>query len=289
MGSLASRNLKVFFRDRVAVVMSFFAVLVIIGLYALFLGDQLVDGFEQMGVVNATDVVNAWVIAGIIGVTTMTSCLGALGVMVQDRADGVERDFMVAPLKRSAIAGAYAISTYCVGAILSLTTFLVGELYIAATGGDVLEGEQVIRAVLGILLAVASSGSIVFFITSFLRTSNGYSMVSLVIGVSIGFITGVYIPIGSISEGVANAVKLFPVSYTSSYMRILMTDAPLQAALEGAPDGMLEELQLDLGVFYDVGGTKTDATTAVVVMIVTAVVFFALTCVNFAVKRKKVT
>lgn len=288
MGSLAARNLKVFFRDRVAVVMSFFSVLVIIALYALFLGDQLVESFERSGLENADNVVNAWVIAGIVAVATMTSCLGALGTLVQDRADGIERDFLVSPLKRSAIAGAYAISTYCTGAVLSLATFLVGELYIAATGGTVLEGEQMMQAVLGILLAVASSGSIVFFIASFLRTNSGYSMVSLVVGVSIGFITGVYIPIGTISDEVAMAVKLFPVSYTSSYMRILMMDAPLAAAAEGVPDSIVEELQLDLGVFYDVGGTSTDMSTAVIVMIVTALVFFALTCVNFAVKRRKV-
>lgn len=287
MGALTARNLKVFFRDRVSVVMSFFAVLVIIALYALFLGDQLIDSFDSMGIDNSGDVVNSWVIAGIIAVTTMTSCLGALGVMVEDRANGVERDFIVSPLKRSEIAASYAISTYCVGAILSLMTFVVGELYIWGTGGTLLTGQKLVQAVLGILLAVASSGSIVLFITSFLRTMGAYSMVSLVVGVAIGFITGVYIPIGSISDEVATAVKVFPVSYSSSYMRILMTEEPLAEAFTDIPGNYLEEIQEELGIFYTFDGTRTDLQTAVWVMVITAFVFFALSCISFSMKRKK--
>lgn len=285
MGALTARNLRVFFRDRTAVIMSLFADLILIALYALFLGDQLTEGMDFDG---AQDIVNSWVISGIIAVTTMTSTLGGLGIMVEDRADGVERDFLVSPIRRSAMAGAYAISSFCTGAILSLCTFLVGEFYIVATGGPALTGEDVLRVVLGILLSVASSGAIVLFITSFLRSNSAYSMVSLVVGVMIGFITGVYIPIGALSDGVATVVKTFPVSYSASYFRQILTREPIDAAAAGAP-GLAEELREDLGVFFNFDGVLTTMQTAIWVMVVTAVVFFALTWINFSVKRKTVT
>lgn len=286
VGALAGRNLKVFFRDKGAVLMSMFAVFVVIGLYALFLGDQLVSDFSMTDEDTARAIVNSWVIAGIIGVSTMTSSLGALGVMVEDRAQGIERDFLTSPLRRSAIAGAYAISTYCVGCILSLVTFLLGEAYIVMTGGEALTASQSMQMIGGILLAAASSGSIVFFIASFLRTSSSYSAVSLVIGVAIGFITGCYIPIGAISDEVAMAVKLFPVSHSTSYFRMIMTDKPLADALAGAPAGMLEDMQEALGVYYVIGDEKTTMMSAIVVMIITAVVFFGLTCLHFGTKKK---
>lgn len=285
MGALTARNLRVFFRDRTAVIMSLFADLILIALYALFLGDQLTEGMDFDG---AQDIVNSWVISGIIAVTTMTSTLGGLGIMVEDRADGVERDFLVSPIRRSAMAGAYAISSFCTGAILSLCTFLVGEFYIVATGGPALTGEDVLRVVLGILLSVASSGAIVLFITSFLRSNSAYSMVSLVVGVMIGFITGVYIPIGALSDGVATVVKTFPVSYSASYFRQILTREPIDAAAAGAP-GLAEELREDLGVFFNFDGVLTTMQTTIWVMVVTAVVFFALTWINFSVKRKTVT
>lgn len=286
MGALTQRNLKVFFRDRVAVVMSFFADLVMIALYALFLGDVLTDG---MGIADGTDIVNSWVIAGIIAVTTMTATLGGLGTMVEDRASGIERDFLVSPVRRGALAGAYAISSFCIGAVLTLCTFVVGEIYIVATGGTALSAGDTVLVVLGILLSVASSGSIVFFITSFLRSNSAYSMVSLVVGVMIGFVTGVYIPVGSLSDGVAMAVKVFPVSYSASFFREILTRGPIDAATAGAPDGLADELREILGVFFDFDGTRTDTQTAVWVMVITAVVFFVLTWINFAVKKKSVS
>lgn len=287
MGALTIRNLKVFFRDRVSVVMSFFSVLVIIGLYALFLGDNLTSSFESMGLDNAGEITNSWVIAGILGVTSMTCTLGALGVMVDDRSGGTERDFMTSPLRRTAIAGSYAVSTYVTGCILTLSTFLVGELYIVASGGAPLSGAAAVQMILGILLAVASSGSIVFFLTSLLHTTSSYNMVSLIIGVAGGFLTGVYIPMGEVAEGVQTVIKVFPVSHAASYFRILMTEAPVSEGFDGAPAEALEEFRQMMGIVFEFDGTKTDLTTAVLVMILTAVVFFSLTCVVFAVKRKR--
>lgn len=286
MGALIVRNLKVFFRDRIGVFMSFFADLIMIALYALFLGDQLAGGMDLPG---GTDIVNSWVISGIIAVTTMTATLSGLNTMVEDRADGVERDFLVSPLRRSALTGAYAVSSFCVGAILSLSTFVVGELYIVGTGGPALSAEDVVLVVLGILLSVASSGSIVFFITSFLRSNTAYSMVALVIGVMIGFLTGVYVPVGTLSDGVAAVVKSFPVSYSASFFREILTKAPIDAATESAPVGLADELREELGVFFDFDGTRTDTQTAVWVMVITAAVFFTLTWINFSVKKKSVS
>lgn len=286
MGALAGRNLKVFFRDTGSVVMSMFAVLVVIGLYALFLGDQLASAFSMTDEDTAREIVNSWVIAGIIGVSSMTSSLGALGVMVEDRVQGIERDFLASPLRRSAIAGGYAISTYAVGCVLSIATFILGEAYIVLGGGEALDATQTMQMLGGIMLAAASSGSIVFFVASFLRTSGAYSAVSMVVGVAIGFITGCYIPIGSISEEVAMAVKLFPVSHSTSYFRMIMTDKPLADALAGAPSGLLEEFQEELGVFYVIGGQQTTMGSAVLVMVLTTVVFFGLTCLHFGMKKK---
>ena len=48
MIAFAVRNLRVFFRDRASVFFSLIAVLIIIGLYAAFLGNTLTQGMEGM-------------------------------------------------------------------------------------------------------------------------------------------------------------------------------------------------------------------------------------------------
>ena len=44
----AKRNLKLFFRDKSSVFFSLLAVLIVIGLYAFFLGNQLVNSFDNV-------------------------------------------------------------------------------------------------------------------------------------------------------------------------------------------------------------------------------------------------
>lgn len=286
MGALTIRNLKVFFRDRATVIMSFFADFVMIALYAMFLRDQLGVGDYE----GAERLVDAWIVSGIIAVTSMTTTLGGLGTMVEDRVNGIQRDFLVTPVRRSAIAGAYALSCFVIGAVLTLSTFILGEVYIVAVGGSALSAKDTVVAVLGLLLAVASSGAIVFFITSLLKSTSAYSTVSLIVGVSVGFLTGAYIPIGVLSEEMQNVVKLFPVSYASSFFRAVLTEEPLRViADEGAPASFIEELSTELGIYYDFNGTATTISTAVWVMIITAIVFFVLAWISISAKRKSLS
>lgn len=48
MLTFAQRNLKLFFRDKSAVFFSLLAVFIIIGLYALFLGDVWTDSLSDL-------------------------------------------------------------------------------------------------------------------------------------------------------------------------------------------------------------------------------------------------
>ena len=259
MGALAARNLKVFFRDRAAVIMSFFSAFVMVALYALFLGDLMASS----DIPDSDKIVTSWLISGLIATESMTGTLGALGTMVEDRSSGVERDFLVSPLRRSALAGGYAIAAFVIGMILSLVILVLGEIYIVASGGEMLGAGEMLKVILGIMLSVASSGAIVFFITSFMKTLNAYSTVSLIVGVLIGFVSGIYLPVGQ-----------------------LMTKTPIDNALAGAPDTIIQELREELGVYYSFDGTHTTIETAVIVMALTAAVFFILTCIRFRMRRQ---
>ena len=48
MIAFAKRNLKLFFRDKSSVFFSLLSVLIVLGLYVLFLGDQLVSSMKDV-------------------------------------------------------------------------------------------------------------------------------------------------------------------------------------------------------------------------------------------------
>lgn len=61
-----------------------------------------------------------------------------------------------------------------------------------------------------IILTVIFASFMMFFMVSCFKSVNAYSTACTVIGTLIGFLTGVYIPIGNLPESVQTVVKLFP-------------------------------------------------------------------------------
>ncbi|HPW00815.1 MAG TPA: ABC transporter permease, partial [Oscillospiraceae bacterium] len=137
MIGFAKRNLLIFFRDKAAVFFSLLAVFLIIGLYALFLGDVWVSGFSGMSGVRY--LMDSWIMAGLMAVTSVTTTMGAFGIMVDDKTKKIIKDISSSPLKRGKIAGGYILSSYLIGCIMSFVALALAEIYIVADGGELLE------------------------------------------------------------------------------------------------------------------------------------------------------
>ena len=217
MFTFAMRNLKLFFRDRPAVFFSLLAVFIIIGLYVLFLGETVMGGLE--GIPGARFMMDSWIMAGLMAVTTVTTTMGAVGVVVDDKAKGIAKDFLTSPLKRTTLVGGYLISTLVVGVIMSLVAFVMAELYIVGSGGDFLPWANLLK-VLGLLvLSTMASGAMMFFLVSFFKTQNSFGVASTVLGTLIGFLMGIYVPIGVLPGAVQTVIKIFPISHAAALFR----------------------------------------------------------------------
>ncbi|GJM82293.1 ABC transporter [Paenibacillus sp. HMSSN-139] len=232
MWSIANRNLKIFFRDRAAVLFSLLAVFIILGLYVVFLGDTIADSLPVID--GASVLINSWVLAGILAVTSVTSTMGAFGIMVEDRSRKILKDFTTSPLRRSRLTGGYILSACSVGVIMSVVTFILGELYILVLDGELLPLLSILKVLGLIVLSVLASSSIVFFITTFLRSQNAFSAASTVIGTLIGFLTGIYVPMGSLPEAVQWVIKVFPISHAGVLIRNVMLERPMEVSFHGA-------------------------------------------------------
>jgi multidrug/hemolysin transport system permease protein len=281
--NIAKRNLKLFFRDKALVFFSLLAVFIIIGLYVLFLGNMLTSNMEWMGD-SARFVMDSWIMAGLLAVTSLTTTMGAYGIMIEDKTKKVLKDFTASPVRRSALVGGYILSSFIIGVIMSVITFVLAEVYIVAYGGELMNLAGMLRVFLCILLSVLSSSAMVFFMVSFFKSTNAFATASTVIGTLVGFLTGIYIPIGSLPASVQTAIRIFPVSHAGALMRQIMMEAPLKAA--GLPAEAEEGFRLSMGVNYKFGDTILSSAASIVILLATAVVFYALALVNVSRKRK---
>ena len=284
MISFVSRNLKVFFRDKTAVFFSLLAVLIVLGLYIFFLGDVWVDSFPNIkGVKN---LMNCWIIAGLIGVTSVTANMGAFGTMIEDKSKNKIKDFYVSPIKKSKIVGGYIISSFIVGSMMSVVTLIMSQIYLVYSGVDVLNFKELTEVFLIILITSLSNSAMILFIVSLFSSEKAFSTASTIVGTLIGFITGIYLPISMLPDSVQIIVKLFPTSHGISILRQIFMKKQMDISFADVPTNYINEFKESMGVVYYINDKLVSNTTSVFILIASTIIFFFL-AVLILYKKKK--
>jgi multidrug/hemolysin transport system permease protein len=277
------RNLRVFFKDKTAVFFSLLAVFVIIGLYVLFLGDVWSASFAD--VENARFIMDSWIMAGILAVTSFTTTMGAFGIMIEDRAKKITKDLVVSPIKTTSLVGGYILSSVIIGIVMSLVTLVLAEVYIIIGGGELMEITTLIKVLGLILLATFTNSAIVLFMVSFFDSLNAFSTASTVVGTLIGFLTGIYLPIGQLPNAIQWLIKLFPVSHAASLFRQVMMQAPLSVGFKDFPVEYVDGFKEFMGVTFSFNEYLVTPIISIVILVVTGLVFYGLSVIKLSTKR----
>ncbi|HHX16878.1 MAG TPA: ABC transporter permease [Mollicutes bacterium] len=283
--SLTKRNLLLFFRDKATVFFSFLSVIIILGLYILFLSDLQVQSVEEVvgKIEGIKPLVNSWVMAGLIAVSTVTLSLGALGVVVADRENNAMNDFLVAPIKREQVFLSYLLSTIIIAMIISLTLFVIAEIYIISSGGTVLTIIPMLKVIGIIALCVLSSSLLMLFVISFLKSEQSVGVLGTIVGTMIGFLTGAYIPMGIMPKGVQIVSNVIPVSQGASLLRKIFLEKPLNDVFTDSK--ALSEYSKMQGIDLYFGNFKLSPSFMICMIILSIIVFSSLNIIRF--KRMK--
>jgi multidrug/hemolysin transport system permease protein len=275
---LAGRNILIYVRNRMSVFFSFLSVIIIIGLYALFLGKVQVNAIQSVvgPMAGIRPLVDSWIMAGLLSVNTVTVSLGVLGTMVFDVEYKRFSDFVVAPVRRTAVVVSYLISAWVIGFLFSLIALVAGELYILSGGGHLLSPVHALEVMAMLALGVVSSSSIMFLLASFLRSGSAFGVLSTLLGTLIGFITGVYVPLGVLPDAVQKFVVLVPFSHSAAMLRQVFCEAPLAAVFAGAPPEALQQYIRTYGIRLFWSGTEISMAAMVAVLAAVTVVFLLL-------------
>ncbi len=279
------RNLKLFFRDKTAVFFSLLAIFIIIALYTVFLGDVWLTE-DMKGIENPEILMNSWLVAGLLAVTSVTTTMGAFGVMIDDKVKKIYKDFNASPIKRSSITGGYIGSAFLIGVIMSLITVIIAEFYIVCSGGNWLSISDGIKVFLLVLFTTMTNTSLVCFIVSFFKSHSAFSTATTIIGTLIGFLTGIYLPIGALPEAVQTVIKVFPVSHAASLFRQVLMEAPMQSSFDGIPANYLNDFKEYMGVTFSFGGSEITPVVSITILIGTAVLFYSLSLLNISRKSR---
>lgn len=285
MISFAIRNIKVFFRDKASVFFSLLSVILIIALYALFLGDVWTKSMSDQ-ILNPRTIMDSWLMSGILSVISLTATMGAIGTMVDDKVKKIFKDFASSPLKRTSVVGGYIISSFVIGMIMSIVAFICLDFFLLIKDGYVISFLGTIECLGLMFLSTMSSTAFVLFITSFFRSQGAFATASTLIGTLVGFLAGIYMPVGSFADPIQIVIKCIPLSHSASLFRQIIMNEPLNSGFAGIPNEYRVEFEKMMGVTFSIGDFTFLPYMQVLIVFGSAVLFYLLAFINISKKQK---
>lgn len=285
MIALTRRNLTIFFRDRAAVFFSLLSALIMIALYILFLGDVYETNFT--GIDRAREMLDRWVMAGLLATTSATATLGAFSSMVHDRSLQISKDFYASPISRKRLAGGYVCGALVIGMVISALTWIIMEGYMLAKGRAPLPAAAWLKILLLLLLADLSNAAMTFLIASFFTSGSAYNAAGIVFGTLLGFLTGIYLPIGFLPEAVQWGIRLFPTSHAAALLRQALMERVMSDAFSQIPAQELLEAKHMLGVSFQFGQYECGALGSILWLLASILLFFSLALLIHSRKAKQ--
>ena len=269
--NLVKRHCLVFLRDKTAVFFSFLAMIIIIVLMGVFLSKMNVDSilslleqFRRSKATatdrkNATELVYYCILAGILMTNSLTVSTSVIGIYIDDIKSHAIDCFYSAPL----------------GVFLA---------FIVLNGGEMLSLTSLLKVIVGIALNVVLFSIVAYGISLGLRSSKGWSTLASISGTLVGFLGGVYLPMGFLPKGVASVLKFLPFLHGASILRKSCVQAALDKTFAGCPSEIATNYQKYVGITVKAGGHVLS--TAAQVGIMTLWLVAALAAV-FAISRRK--
>ena len=222
---------------------SFLSVLIVLALYILFLGGMQANATASHGASGESVqiIVTGWLLAGLIVVSSTSVPMILLSRMVSDMEREIFNDFLVAPISRRQIMSGYVAAATLVGFVSTLLLYAVGEVYLLWLGASLPSLASMLKLVLLMLVAVAVSATMLFVLISLIRTENSVGALNSIVGTLIGFLAGIYVPFGLLSDSVKLVSLLFPHTHLTSVMRqLILDDGAVPTLAQQSVEGLVE-------------------------------------------------
>ena len=218
MLALIKRNFLLYFRNRSGVILSLFGAIIPFVLYIVFLKNNYKDHSSQL--------MDLWLIGGVLAVTGLTTTLAAFSRQVEDRERKVTDDLFITDLGPWGLQLSYLVSSVIIGFLMQVIMFAFMLSYFTLADNISFEWGIFPYLVLLMLLNSLLATLINALIVQCFKSVDSLGKLATVVGATSGFLVGTYIPIGTLPNMAQNLMKLTPSNYMASLLRqVLMKES----------------------------------------------------------------
>ena len=223
---LVRRNLRLFCNNRLNILLSFASILIVIGIYILFLRDFLLETVTRAGTNSAyvEEFTDRFMFSGLLVVINTTTCFGIIQLGVSDVETGIRRDYLVAPISRFSLTLGYWTTAVIISFFFTICTVLGGELFFLLQYGKALSSTALLQAISTVLFSSMINAAILLCLSRRLKSSATFSTLANLYGTLIGFLAGAYLPYSFYPNWLRRVLFYFPPTQTVSILRQIYID-----------------------------------------------------------------
>lgn len=227
---LLVRNLNLFRKNWKNVLLCFFAIAIVFGLYAIFLRDfmiQSVSGFGlELGEVK--EFTDRMMTSGLLVVVNTTTCFGIIQLCIHDLEAGILRDYMVAPIGKSQLLLGYWLTSIIVSFLYTCIAWFGIQLFLHQRYETTFTLNQIATLLLLILISSIINSELLFCMITVIKDTTTFSTFGNLYGMLAGFLAGTYLPYDLYPQRLKEILFFYPPTQLTSLIR----QVSLQSFLE---------------------------------------------------------
>lgn len=280
MRYLTLRNIKLYFKDKMTFLVSLITPLILLVLFIAFLKStyedsilSIIQGFDlDQSLIDAFT--GGWLFSSILATSCITVAFCS-GMMVIDKINRANIDFMVSPVKKSTLQLSYVLANLFSTFIITFVLLIVGLIYLACVGFYI-TFVDILLIVFGIIITSLFGTILANIIWTFTHSQGVVSGVCTLVSALYGFICGAYMPISTMGQGMQYFVSLLPGTYATVLFRQGFLNSVLNRMRETLPQGMINGIASGFDVKMSFFGHDVSTLALILVISISTIVLLGV-------------
>lgn len=280
MRYLTLRNIKLYFKDKMTFLVSLITPLILLVLFIAFLKStyedsilSIIQGFDlNQSLIDAFT--GGWLFSSVLATSCITVAFCS-GMMVIDKINRANIDFMVSPVKKSTLQLSYVLANLFSTFIITFVLLIVGLIYLACVGFYI-TFVDILLIVFGIIITSLFGTILANIIWTFTHSQGVVSGVCTLVSALYGFICGAYMPINAMGQGMQYFVSLLPGTYATVLFRQGFLNSVLNRMRETLPQGMINGIASGFDVKMSFFGHDVSTLALILVISISTIVLLGV-------------
>ena len=280
MSYLTLRNIKLYFKDKMTFLVSLITPLILLVLFIAFLKStyedsilSIIQGFDlDQSLIDA--LTGGWLFSSVLATSCITIAFCS-GMMVIDKINRANIDFMVSPVKKSTLQLSYVLANLFSTFIITFVLLIVGLIYLACVGFYI-TFVDILLIVFGIIITSLFGTILANIIWTFTHSQGVVSGVCTLVSALYGFICGAYMPISTMGQGMQYFVSLLPGTYATVLFRQGFLNSVLNRMRETLPQGMTNGIASGFDVKMSFFGHDVSTLALILVISISTIVLLGV-------------